>query len=112
LRGQITPAPGRESEFEAVLEELVAVVRDRDPGTISYGFYRDARSGRYVVIEQYADAAAIRAHLANVGPLIGRIAGLAVPGGDPLEIFAEPSGELDELYGAWNPVYLPPHARV
>jgi quinol monooxygenase YgiN len=108
MRGQLTPAPGREDELAAVLAELVAIVRENDTGTLNYGYYRDERSGRYVVIEEYESVAAMRAHFANIVPLLPRLADLLIRGEHPLEIFAARSDELDEVFGVFNPVYLPP----
>jgi quinol monooxygenase YgiN len=110
VRGQIAPIAGREQELEALLDEFVTTVRERDSGTLSFGFYRDERTGRYVALEQYADVTAVRSHLEHITPLLERF-GALVDGSEPLEVFAEPSDELLALYGAWNPVFLrPAHA--
>lgn len=55
--------PGTNEAFEAVAKELMAAVRANEPGNKVYQFCKSkAQSETYVVLEIYADQAAVEAH--------------------------------------------------
>ncbi|MDE2463872.1 MAG: antibiotic biosynthesis monooxygenase [Alphaproteobacteria bacterium] len=70
-------AQGKEAEFEGVFRELSAQVRANEPGNKLYQLCRSkADSSVYVVMEMYADDAALKAHGASehfkaAGPKLG-----------------------------------------
>lgn len=70
-------AQGKEAEFEGVFRELSAQVRANEPGNKLYQLCRSkADSSVYVVMEMYADDAALKAHGASEhfkasGPKLG-----------------------------------------
>jgi quinol monooxygenase YgiN len=56
-------APGKESDFEAVFRELAAQVKANEPGNQMYRVFKSkADANTYVVMEIYADQAAVDAH--------------------------------------------------
>ena len=65
---------GHQREFETVFGELQAAVRANEPGNKQYDLFRSKTDPQtYVVMEQYADAAALDAHrkmphMAATGP--------------------------------------------
>jgi quinol monooxygenase YgiN len=110
LVGHVTARPGREEDLAALLDELVVAARERDPGTLSYGFYAEEASGGYSVVEVYRDSESVIAHLGNAGPLLARLGDLLEPGADGApHVYGDPSPELLECYVPFGPVY---HARV
>ena len=64
------PEPAR-ADFERVAAELVARA-EREPGTLTYRFFRGA-PGDYAAVEEYADADAVNAHQAANQDLLGRV---------------------------------------
>lgn len=55
--------PGTNEAFEAVAKELMAAVRANEPGNKVYQLCKSkAQSETYVVLEIYADQAAVEAH--------------------------------------------------
>jgi quinol monooxygenase YgiN len=63
---KFTVDPDKAAEFEAVFQGLVAKVRAKEPGNRLYQLARSrAAAGVYVVMELYADEAALEAHRAN-----------------------------------------------
>lgn len=58
---RLNVAEGKEQEFEEAMLGLAAQVRSNEPGNELYTLCRDA-DGNYVVMELYADEAALKAH--------------------------------------------------
>jgi quinol monooxygenase YgiN len=110
LVGHVTARSGHEADLASLLDELVASARERDPGTLSYGFYAEDEPGSYSVVEVYRDSDSVIAHLDNAGPLLGRLGDLLAPGVDGApHVYGDPSVELLERYVPFGPVY---HASV
>jgi quinol monooxygenase YgiN len=107
VKGSARAKDGDTARFEQWANELVSKIRDTDPGTVAFGVY-PAGDGSYVFLECYQDSAAALGHLANVGPLLGRMGDVSEPTGDPLEVYGDVSLELAEMYGAWNAKILAP----
>jgi quinol monooxygenase YgiN len=110
VRGRLTPKPGKEAEFDAIVEQFVKEVGEGDPGTLGFGFYRDAEGG-YVVMEHYESAETAVGHCANVGHLFAPL-GELVGTSEPLQVHGEPNDELRELWKPFGPVYLPTIAAI
>ena len=68
---------GKNAEFEAVAREMMAAVRANEPGNKLYQFCKSkADETTYVVMEIYADQAALEAHgksdhFRSIGPKMG-----------------------------------------
>lgn len=55
--------PGKEADFEAVFQTLMAAVRANEPGNQVYQVCKSRTEGQtYVVMELYADDDALKAH--------------------------------------------------
>lgn len=60
---KLTIREGKEQEFEQVFAELTAAVRSNEEGNLLYALHRSRKDPlTYVVLEQYADQAAMDAH--------------------------------------------------
>ena len=54
---------GKNEEFEAIFAELMSAVRENEPGNIFYAIHKSRTDPQaYIVLEQYADEAALAAH--------------------------------------------------
>lgn len=54
---------GKNQEFEAVFKQLVAAVQANEEGCLLYALHQSREDAQtYVVLEQYADEAALQAH--------------------------------------------------
>ncbi len=68
---------GKNAEFEAVAKEMMAAVRANEPGNKAYSFCKSrTEETTYVVLELYADQAALEAHgksdhFRTIGPKMG-----------------------------------------
>lgn len=58
---RLNVAEGKEAEFESAMLELAAAVRANEPGNHLYTLCKDEQ-GKYVVMELYDDAEALKAH--------------------------------------------------
>jgi quinol monooxygenase YgiN len=76
---RIKVKPGCEGEFAARVAALSRVVEANEPGTMVYRIFRTEDPLRFVVLEIYADEAALAAHrkaehmaaaLPHIGPLV------------------------------------------
>jgi quinol monooxygenase YgiN len=54
---------GMEAAFEALARELTANTMSQDKGCLRYEWYRADTPQTYVLVEQWADQAAVQAHL-------------------------------------------------
>jgi quinol monooxygenase YgiN len=76
--------PGKESAFEGAAGELIAYVKENEPGTLTYVLHRStADPTEYVYYEVYTDQAALAAHggsaamqkfFGAIGPLYDEVA--------------------------------------
>ena len=94
--------PGKLGDFKAVARDCLAIVREKDPGTLVYDWYLSPDEATCVVRETYASSEAMLAHLDNCQPVLARMLEAASV---EIEIFGEPS---DELIAALSVV---PHVR-
>ncbi|MCB1646477.1 MAG: antibiotic biosynthesis monooxygenase [Pseudomonadales bacterium] len=63
---RIPVQPGKNAEFEAVFAELQAAVKANEPGNNFYELHKSSSDENlYIVMEQYADQAAVDAHGAS-----------------------------------------------
>lgn len=62
---RMTVKAGRERDFERVCAELTATVREREPDTIYFEFFRLREPRRYAVLESFPDEASEQAHMAS-----------------------------------------------
>jgi quinol monooxygenase YgiN len=65
-------APQNRQRFKATVAELTGLVASEE-GTLEYSYYLDADETRCMMIETYANAEALMAHMGNVGHLLGAL---------------------------------------
>ncbi|MCV7065910.1 antibiotic biosynthesis monooxygenase [Mycolicibacterium farcinogenes] len=87
--------------FKALAKEAVVAVRG-ESGALQYDWFLNEDETKCVVLEKYQDSAAVLAHMANAGALIGQLAALG--GGLDLEVFGDVSSELQQVLAATRPV--------
>lgn len=66
LIAKIPIQEGKNDEFEAIFKELQAAVVANEEGNIFYSCNRTDNPNEYIVLEQYADEAALDAHRNSV----------------------------------------------
>ena len=66
LVGHLWAKSGKEQALGDLGEELAAVVRAKDSGTLSYGFYETGEAGHYIAVEVYKDSESVISHLDHV----------------------------------------------
>jgi len=89
------------SKAEPILAEFVKKTRDNDPGCLYYGW---SLCGDQLVCEEiYCNAAAVAAHLKNIGPQIGQITAEGVCKLDSIELHG-PAGEVEKCKKQFDPL--------
>ena len=58
---------GRVEEFKQLSRRCLEIVQERDSGTLRYDIFLNADESEALVIEEYADTAALMEHLVNIG---------------------------------------------
>ena len=91
---------GRLEEFKEIAKQALHAVSEKEPGALQYDFFFTPDESECVVRERYADSNALLAHLANVGPLLGKALEMSE---FSLEVYGEPSEELRSATAALNP---------
>ena len=69
--------PGKLEEFRQAANRAMTIVREKDLGTLRYDWFMSADGTECIVLEHYADSAALLAHIANLGPGLGLLFSLA-----------------------------------
>ncbi len=87
-------------QFTKLAAEAMATIRG-EPGTLQHDWFLSDDGTRCVVRETYASSDAFLAHLAGVGPLLGRLVELG--GGLELEVFGEPSAAVRDALAPFRP---------
>jgi len=106
--GHLKAKDGGDKQLQDVLNEIVDAVASKDPGTVAFGFFHSGEPGTYYAVEVYEDSDAALGHLANVGPLLAKLGDVVDrDGGSPLQVYGDPSSELQERYAAFNAIYRP-----
>jgi quinol monooxygenase YgiN len=72
VRGQFDVRPGKQADFQETALALRQAARDK-PGTLSYRWFSLPDSASYFTLEEYADSAAVLAHLADDAELLARM---------------------------------------
>lgn len=58
---------GRVDEFKRLSRQCMAIVQERDIGTLRYEIFLNSNESAAVVVEEYVDLAALEAHSAHIG---------------------------------------------
>lgn len=61
-----TIVPGKVEEFKAIFQELLAVVKEKEPNTLRYECYFDKDQTKSYIVEEYPNTEAVRAHTLHV----------------------------------------------
>ena len=91
---------GRLQEFKDLAKQALHAVKEKETGALQYDFFFNADETECVVRERYADSNAVLAHLANVGPILGKALEMSE---FSLEVFGDPSDQLRAATAALNP---------
>lgn len=68
----MTVKPEHQQAFTAIAKDMTASTRAQDEGCLAYTFFQRADQPRdFVLYEQWADAAALAAHLARLRQVLG-----------------------------------------
>jgi len=105
LLTEFTILPGKIDEFKAIAEELLDVVREKEPETLRYLWYFDKDESKSYVVEEYPDAAAFRAHAVHVGTALPKILKISKPKFTLLGKPNLPVKEILSAFGAQNFMY-------
>jgi quinol monooxygenase YgiN len=106
--GHLKAKAGKEQELKTLLNEIVDAIEARDPGTVAFGFFEAGEPDTYVAIEIYEDSDAALGHLDNVFPLLAKLGDVTDSGGgQPLQVYGDPSPALREKYAAFGAEYHP-----
>lgn len=96
---------GRESDFRALMAEMVGATQANEPGTLNYEWSTSADGRQCHVYERYADSAATLTHLRTFGAkFAGRFLQILKP--VRLVVYGSPSAAVKEALTGFNPVYL------
>ena len=82
---------GQQDAFEDLSRQCMAIVCEKDTGTLQYDWYYNADRGECVVHERYANSDAVLEHVGNLGDKLGAILGISDM---VVEIYGEPSQAL------------------
>ena len=97
--------------FKDAVNEAVEISRSKDPGTLEYTWCLTDDESACFVRESYSSSEARLAHMANLGPLLGKI--MELTGGIArVDVVGDPSPELLAAGAVFNPVVYNPFAKV
>lgn len=82
---------GKLDAFRRIATRCIALVRERDRGTLEYEWFLDAAKQECIVRESYRDSGAILEHVANLGETMSALVELCDM---ELEFLGEPSPEV------------------
>ncbi len=100
---------GKESDFRALMAEMVAATEANEPGTLSYEWSTSPDGRICHVYERYTDPAAVMIHLATFGQ---RFAARFEQVLEPVRtvVYGSPSEAVKEALADLNPTYMRPAA--
>jgi len=90
---------GNIDAFKAIIPEIISVVKEKDPGTLTYEWYLNEQQMECVVLEVYADSEAVMAHAGNVGEQLQALLSLS---DFSIEIYGNPTDELSNALSGFN----------
>ncbi len=82
---------GKLEEFKQLIPGFISIVKQKDPGTLTYDWHLNEESMECVVLEIYTDSQSLMAHAGNVGEYLQKAIELADLS---LELYGNPSEEL------------------
>jgi quinol monooxygenase YgiN len=93
---------GKVAEFKKIASDCIVAVgeKEKGKGALQYDWFFSPDNLECVVRETYSDSNAVLAHMGNVGEMLGQLLGMS---DFELEIFGNPSEELQKAGAALNP---------
>jgi quinol monooxygenase YgiN len=76
---EFTIAPGKVDAFKEIAQELLAVVKEKESETLRYLCYFDKDQSKSYLVEEYPNAAALRAHIVHVGIILPKLLKISKP---------------------------------
>jgi quinol monooxygenase YgiN len=64
---------GKVDEFKKIAQELLEVVKEKEPNTLRYQWYFNKDQIKSYLVEEYPNAAAVRVHVIHVGIVIPKL---------------------------------------
>ena len=97
---------GKVEEFKKIASACVIAVEknEKGKGALQYDWFFSPDNSECVVRETYADSNAVLAHMGNVGEMLGQLLTMS---DFELEIYGNPSEELQKAAAALNPKVYP-----
>jgi len=72
-------APGKVDEFKEIFQELLEIVKEKGSETLRYLCYFDKDQTKSFLVEEYPNAAALRAHIVHVGITLPKLMKISKP---------------------------------
>ena len=91
--------PGKLDAFRELAGKCVAAVKKNEPQALQYDWFYTADQTECRVRETYADADAVFAHMANVGPYLGELLTMTDFSG---EVYGNPPEAVKKAFEAFN----------
>lgn len=93
---------GKVEAFKNIVGACVAAVTENEKGkgALQYDWFFSPDESECIVRETYVDSNAVMAHMGNVGEMLGQLLGMS---DFELEIYGNPSEELQQAGAAFNP---------
>ena len=102
---EFTIMPGKVDAFKEIAQELLEAVREKEPETLRYMWYFDKDQSKAYAVEEYPNAAALRAHAIHVGIALPKMLKISKPKFTVLGKPNLPVKEILSAYGAQNFAY-------
>ncbi|MFH1764493.1 MAG: antibiotic biosynthesis monooxygenase [Gemmatimonadota bacterium] len=100
---------GHETEFSALMQEMVSATQENEPGTLDYQWSTSADGSVCHIFERYVDSAAVMIHLGAFGErFAGRFLEILAP--VRFVVYGSPSQEVKDALAGFQPSYMQPEA--
>jgi len=76
---EFTITTGKVDAFREIAQELLDIVKEKEPETLRYIWYFDKNQNKSYLVEEYPNAAALRAHAIHVGVTLPKILKISKP---------------------------------
>ena len=73
LHTEFTITPGKVDEFKEIFQELLEVVKEKEPNTLRYQCYFNTDQTKSYVVEEYQNTEALRVHTLHVALTIRKL---------------------------------------
>ena len=102
---EFTIAPGKVDEFKKIFQGLLEIVKEKESETLRYLCYFDKDQTKSFLVEEYPNAAALRAHIVHVGITLPKLMKISKPKFTVLGKPNLPAKEILSAAGAQNFAY-------